>query len=85
MSDSEGTQKPSHHTKYWIVGTVAAAVSAATVAYVFYLRSKHLKPQVEGVQQLLDRCHDQVRSIEDKLGQLNELATRKATSTELSR
>jgi hypothetical protein len=76
MSENSEAGRQNHHTRYWIVGAVAAVVSAATVAYVFYSRAKHLKPQVETVQQILDRCHDQVRVIEEKLGQLNELTAR---------
>ncbi|GAB4462770.1 MAG: hypothetical protein OHK0029_30260 [Armatimonadaceae bacterium] len=56
------------------VGVVAAVVSAATVAYVFWWRSRHLTPKVESVQQLLDRCHTQVRDIQEKLGELSASA-----------
>jgi len=55
---------------YIVVGVVAAAVSAATAAYIFWQRQRRLVPQVETVQDLLDRCHAQVRSIEQRLGEL---------------
>lgn len=56
-----------------VVGVAAAAVSAATAAYVFWARQQRsvsVSPQAETVQQLLDRCHDQVRSIEQRLSEL---------------
>ncbi len=56
---------------YIVVGVVAAAASAATAAYVFWSRSRRLSPHVETVQEILDRCHDQIRSIEQRLGDLN--------------
>jgi hypothetical protein len=56
---------------YIVVGVVAAAVSAATAVYIFWKRQHHLAPQVETVQDLLERCHAQVRSIEQRLGELN--------------
>ena len=56
---------------YVIVGVVAAAVSAATAAYIFWARSRHLAPHAETVQDLLDRCHNQVRDIERRLGELH--------------
>ncbi len=56
---------------YVIVGVVAATVSAATAAYIFWSRSRHLAPHVETVQDLLDRCHGQVRDIERRLGELH--------------
>lgn len=55
---------------YIVVGVVAAAVSAATAVYIFWKRQQHLVPQVETVQDLLERCHAQVRSIEQRLGEL---------------
>jgi hypothetical protein len=69
MSDSAESKRSLKPT-YLVVGIVAAAVSAATVAYIFWARSRHLSPQAESVQQLLDRCHDQVRAIEQRLGEL---------------
>ena len=56
-----------------VVGVAAAAVSAATAAYVFWARQRanvSVAPQAETVQQLLDRCHDQVRSIEQRMADL---------------
>ncbi|MDX1931112.1 MAG: hypothetical protein SFU56_00760 [Capsulimonadales bacterium] len=79
MSDKEETQKQIIQAA-WIVGAVAAVVSAATVAYVFYTRTRSLTPQVESVQQLLDRCHEQVRSIEEKIGLFNDLAAGQTTN-----
>jgi hypothetical protein len=55
---------------YIVVGVVAAAVSAATAAYIFWKRQHRLSPQVETVQDLLERCHAQVRGIEQRLGEL---------------
>jgi hypothetical protein len=55
---------------YLVMGVVAAAVSAATAAYIFWSRSRHMAPPVETVQELLDRCHDQVRDIEQRLNEL---------------
>ena len=74
MSESNPAN-PSSRRAYIIVGVVAAAASAATAAYIFYSRSRDLAPQVETVQQLLDRCHDQVRTIEQRLGELAPGAT----------
>ena len=70
MSDSSETRSAAKHA-YLVVGIVAAAVSAATVAYIFWRRSQGLTPQVETVQQLLDRCNDQIHNIEQKLGELS--------------
>ncbi|MES2465430.1 MAG: hypothetical protein V4671_33095 [Armatimonadota bacterium] len=58
---------------YIVVGVVAAAVSAATAAYIFWKRQHPLAPQVETVQDLLERCHAQVRSIEQRLGELKTI------------
>ena len=58
---------------YIVMGVAAAAVSAATAAYVLWSRQKAINVasvQAESVQQLLDRCHDQVRSIEQRLGEI---------------
>ena len=58
---------------YIVMGFAAAAVSAATAAYVLWSRQKAINAasaQAESVQQLLDRCHDQVRSIEQRLGEI---------------
>ena len=71
MSDSPESKR-SRKPTYLVVGVVAAAVSAATVAYIFWSRSRHFSPQAESVQQLLDRCHDQVRAIEQRLGELTQ-------------
>lgn len=57
---------------YLLVGVAAATVSAATAAYIFWARARHLGPQAETVQDLLDRCHDQVREIEERLGDLRQ-------------
>lgn len=58
------------YKSYVIVGVVAAAVSAATAAFIFWSRSRQLAPHAETVQELLDRCHDQVRDIEQHLTEL---------------
>jgi len=70
MSSDSAEPKRSLRSTYLLVGVVAAAVSAATVAYIFCSRSRQFTPQAESVQQLLDRCHDQVRAIEQRLGEL---------------
>ena len=57
---------------YIVVGIVAAAVSAATAAYIFWSRSRQMVPHAETVQELLDRCHNQVRDIEKRLADLRE-------------
>lgn len=69
MSKS-GSGDHSHARTFLVVGVVAATVSAATAVYVFWSRSRHLAPHVETVQDLLDRCHDQVRDIEHRLAEL---------------
>lgn len=56
---------------YLIVGVVAAAVSAATVAYFFWRRTRDLSPKVETVQKLLDRSHDMMRDLHKKLDEMN--------------
>jgi hypothetical protein len=55
---------------YMVVGVVAATVSAATAAYVFWSRSRRIRSSNETVEDLLGRCHDQVRLIEQRLGEL---------------
>lgn len=59
---------------YVVVGVVAAASAAATAAYVFWTRSRRLAPHAETVQELLDRCHEQVQKIEARLGELPAVA-----------
>jgi len=71
-ASTETPPSSSHLKAYLIVGVVAAAVSAATAAYIFWSRSRQFGPQVETVQDLLDRCHDQVREIEERLGELRQ-------------
>jgi|GEM_PF-6620757 hypothetical protein len=78
-SHTEGEETPfvlNEPTKITLitVGVVAAVVSAATVAYIFWRRSQHLPPQVESVQQLLDRYHEQVRHLQDRLDELSSPA-----------
>lgn len=58
---------------YVVVGVVAASVSAATAAYVFWSRSRR-NHSLESVDALLDKCNDQVRLIEQRLGELPALA-----------
>ena len=76
MSDaSEQTEKESgghsSQTTLVIVSVVAAVVSAATVAYFFWRRSQDLTPRVHSVQQLMDRCHDQLRDLHHRLDELS--------------
>ncbi len=54
---------------YMMVGVVAAAVSAGTAAYVFWSRNRRSSSGIESVDSLLDRCHDQMRVIEQRLGE----------------
>lgn len=72
---SEYTEKenggPSSQTTLVIVSVVAAVVSAATVAYFFWRRSQELTPRVHSVQQLMDRCHDQLRDLHHRLDELS--------------
>jgi hypothetical protein len=70
MSDNAAWASPTAKRTYIVVGVAAAATAAAATAYVFWRRSRQFAPQVETVQQLLDRCHTQIRSIEQKLGDL---------------
>lgn len=60
---------------YVVVGVVAAAVSAATAAYIFWARGKRGSGALETVDSLLDRCHDQMRVIEQRLGELPTTAS----------
>lgn len=88
MSDtsSEASPPPSqpHHRSYLVVGIVAAAVSAATAAYIFWSRSRHLVPHVETVQELLERCHNQVKSIEQQIGDLQQQHSSASTTVQQS-
>jgi cytochrome c-type biogenesis protein CcmH/NrfG len=62
------------HTPLIVVSVVAAVVSAATVAYFFWRRSQDLTPRVHSVQQLMDRCHDQLRDLHHRLDELTSAA-----------
>jgi len=66
--------QPHDNTPYIVVGIVAAAVSAAVAAYIFWTRSRSLAPHVETVQDLLEQAHDKMRAIEQKLGDLQSPA-----------
>lgn len=79
MSDTAAPSS-SHYKTYLIVGIVAATVSAATAAYIFWSRSRQMGPHAETVQELLDRCHDQVRAIEQRLGDLHGSAASEPAS-----
>ena len=64
-------RKPDDNTKTYIVVAVAAAVvSALTAAYILQRRGLLTRPQVVTVQEMLEKCHDQVRQIETKLDDL---------------
>ncbi len=54
-----------------VAGVVAAAVSAGTAAYVVWARHRRLTDGGESVDSLLDRCHDQMRLIEQRMGELS--------------
>jgi len=56
---------------YMVAGIVAAAVSAGTAAYVFWSRNRRPGSGSETVDSLLDRCHDQMRLIEQRLGDIS--------------
>lgn len=70
MSNTAASPQEAAKRTYIIVGIAAAATAAAATAYVFWKRSHVLSPQSETVQQLLDRCHTQIRSIEHRLSDL---------------
>jgi hypothetical protein len=57
---------------YWVVGIVAATVSAATAGYLIWSRGKRSGSNVasDTVEDLIDRCHDQVKRIEKRLGEI---------------
>ena len=55
---------------YMLVGIAAASVAATVTAYVLIARQRQVTVKVDSVQDLLDRCHAQVRSIEGRLGEL---------------
>ncbi len=81
---STATETPtagSVKTTYIVVGVVAAAVSAATAAYIIWSRNRSLAPQVESVQDLLEQAHDKMRQIEQKLGDLHNPAPTAPTSS----
>lgn len=61
---------------YWVVGIVAASVSAATAAYLIWSRGKRAGVDVasETVEELLDLCNDQVKRIEQRLGEIPQAA-----------
>ncbi len=61
---------------YWVVGIVAATVSAATAAYFIFSRGKQagVDAASDTVEELLDRCNDQVKRIEQRLGEIPQAA-----------
>ena len=74
----DNASRASAKRAYIVMGVAAAAVSAATAAYVLWSRQRAIaaaSAQAESVQQLLDRCHDQVRSIEQRLGEIRPPAS----------
>jgi hypothetical protein len=54
-----------------LVSVVAATMAATATAYYFLSRNRRVIVKAESVQDLLDRCHDQVRNIETRLGELS--------------
>lgn len=58
---------------YITVGIAAAIVSAITVTVILRRRGLLLRPRVTTVQEMLDRCHDQVHEIETRLQDLRDL------------
>jgi uncharacterized protein (DUF3084 family) len=61
---------------YLVAGIVAASVSAATAAYFIWSRGKRagVAAASDNVEDLLDRCHDQVKRIEQRLGEIPQAA-----------
>lgn len=61
---------------YWVVGIVAASVSAATAGYLIWARGRHagVAAAADSVEELLDRCHDQVKRIEQRMGDIPQAA-----------
>ena len=61
---------------YLAIGIVAATVSAATAAYLIWTRGKQagVEAASDTVEDLLDRCHDQVKRIEQRLGDVPQAA-----------
>lgn len=61
---------------YWIMGVVAATVSAATAAYLIWNHSRKagVSAATDSVEELLDRCHDQVQRMEQRLGEMPSVA-----------
>jgi hypothetical protein len=55
---------------YVTVGVVAAVASAATAALIFWNRSRQSGGRIESVEDLIDRCNNQVKSIEGRLGDI---------------
>jgi hypothetical protein len=53
---------------YIVVGITAAVASAMTVGFVFWNRTRQMEASVSSVEDLLDRCHDQVDALENRLG-----------------
>lgn len=80
QTNGQGTAEPdgdkglSPKTTYIVVGVVAAVVSAATVAFFFWRRTRDLTPKVESVQKLLDKSHDMMRDLHRKLDQMTASA-----------
>jgi membrane-bound inhibitor of C-type lysozyme len=61
---------------FWVVGVVAATVSAATAAYIIWTHGKKagVASASDTVEDLLDRCHDQVKQIEQRLSEVPQAA-----------
>jgi hypothetical protein len=60
---------------YVVAGVFAAAVSAGTAAYVLWSRHRKAVESGESVDSLLDLCHDQMRLIEQRLGEISPAAS----------
>lgn len=74
-SESRAGHTASSKTTYIVVGAVAAAVSAATVAYYFYKRSHQASLKMRNVEELLDRSHELVGEIQRRIGDLTSAST----------
>lgn len=69
MNTNSGNDNPN---PYLIAGIVAAAVAAAaTSAYIIWRRSYANKASADSVQELLDKAHQTLHLLEDRLGELH--------------
>ena len=72
MTNPTNPDSNSAYRAYLMVGIAAAVVSAATAVYIFRSRTRPFAAPVETVQDILDRCRDQVRDIEQHMSDLHQ-------------